>query len=380
MTMRGATRARTASGCRWAVVALAAAAVVAALLATAAMARMLLLPQRGTPQLRLPLTFVAAAAAAPRRLARGAIVYNVLPGAALAAELAASLRALDAHFNDAFARPVVIFHPARARPGARDAKAAPLTAAEQEALRNCTRSALAFAEVDFEALADAAALAAAPELAYGWYTIGYRHMCNFFLQAIADQPILADYDYFWRFDAHSNLVAPVAADVFEEMHARGAAYGFASTEAEFWEFATGLQAAAEAHFGRPASAAMRGAFVGPPMQWGRDRNDAAIAACRARSDNCRNDWNLRIYFNNFEVVSLAWMRSPSYRAFAAALQKSGGIYSTRWGDAPMRTFAVEYMLDPREVLLFRDVRVEHRGGLHDTRAAAAEVLGERRWW
>jgi len=318
----------------------------------------------------------AAAAAMPR--ARGAIIYVTVPSAV--GELEASLRALDAHYNDAFNAPVIIFHPATARPGARDASAAPLSAAAMLALRNASRSVLTFAEVDFEALADAASLAAAPDLVYGFYTIGYRNMCNFFLQAVADEPALAGFDYYWRFDSHSNLVAPVTADVFETMREAGAAYGFASTQAEYWEFGVGLQAAAERHFGRPAGAALRNAFVGPPLQWGADRNDAAIAACRERADGCARDWNLRIYFNNFEVVSLAWLRSASHRAYAAALQAAGGIYDARrWGDAPMRTLAVEYLLSPREVHLFRHVRVEHRGGLHDTRAAAAEVLGEARW-
>ena len=311
--------------------------------------------------------------------AKGAILYVTVPSAV--DELKASLRALDLYYNDNFPTPVIIFHPAKARPGARDLSAAPLSTAVQATLRNNSRSVLIFAEVDFESLADAAALAAAPDLVYGFYTIGYRNMCNFFLQAVADEPALAGIDYYWRFDSHSNLVAPVAADVFETMRAAGASYGFASTQAEFWEFSVGLQAVAEHHFGRPAGAALRAAFVGPPLQWGANRNDAAIAACRQRADGCAQEWNGRIYFNNFEIVSLAWMRSGSHRAFAAALQAAGGIYDARrWGDAPMRTLAVEYLLSPREVHLYRYLRVEHRGGLHDTHAAAAEVLGEARVW
>jgi alpha 1,2-mannosyltransferase len=41
------------------------------------------------------------------------------------------------------------------------------------------------------------------------------------------------------------------------------------------------------------------------------------------------------YWSNFEIADLRWFRSPEYIAYFDYLDKVGGFYYERWGDAPV---------------------------------------------
>ncbi len=59
------------------------------------------------------------------------------------------------------------------------------------------------------------------------------------------------------------------------------------------------------------------------------------------------EWNYLYYYNNFEICSLAFGRSP--------------IYKYRWGDAPIRTLAVALLVPPEKIHRFTDVPYAHAG-------------------
>lgn len=69
----------------------------------------------------------------------------------------------------------------------------------------------------------------------------------------------------------------------------------------------------------------------------------------------------RIFFNNFEVMDLSWMRSQEYRAAFKAIDADGGIYRRRWGDAPIRTLLALTLLPLDELHHFRVVGYRHPG-------------------
>ena len=63
---------------------------------------------------------------------------------------------------------------------------------------------------------------------------------------------------------------------------------------------------------------------------------------------------------SFEVVDLALMRSPEYRAAFQAVDESGGLYYFRWGDAPIRTLLVLALLPRDQIHHFRIVGYKHQ--------------------
>merc|ERR1711988_1768266 len=44
-----------------------------------------------------------------------------------------------------------------------------------------------------------------------------------------------------------------------------------------------------------------------------------------------------MYFTNFFVTKVSWWRQESVQLFLSAVDRNGGIYRHRWGDAPIQT-------------------------------------------
>ena len=58
------------------------------------------------------------------------------------------------------------------------------------------------------------------------------------------------------------------------------------------------------------------------------------------------EWNNNMYYTNFEISRFDWWRSAAVRAFCDHLLRDGGVYSARWGDAPIHLLAVSLFLPP----------------------------------
>jgi hypothetical protein len=77
----------------------------------------------------------------------------------------------------------------------------------------------------------------------------------------------------------------------------------------------------------------------------------------ARSVGARFTWKpSKVYYNNFEVVAMSFMQSQVYRDYLAAIDKDGGIFRYRWGDAPIKTYAAQMFLQPHQLLALKDFR------------------------
>jgi hypothetical protein len=322
----------------------------------------------------------AGEAATPPRLAT--ILYMLDGAPSRVADMARSLQALDLNFNDRFHYPVTVLVPAaRTLPdgsvvGSGDSHL--VTPEQERALREGTRSRLTFAPVDFESYADAALLASTPEVVVGRFGKGYRHMCNFFAGPVADHPALAKYRYFWRFDTDSYLVEPVLYDVFAEMARRSWRYGHGHADCDWHVVTEGLYQVAQGVYGaRELDARVPPTFADRSCLRGFSPAEQA------------HGWNNRIFYNNFEVVDLQWMRSDAYQSLYRAAAAAGGIFNQRWGDAPIRTLAVFGTLPPAAVHHFRDVSYYHQAlygpvVVHlivcGTLAAAGLAVGGVWWW
>ena len=66
-----------------------------------------------------------------------------------------------------------------------------------------------------------------------------------------------------------------------------------------------------------------------------------------------------IFYNNFEVASFSLFRNSTYLSYFDYLDRKGGIYYERWGDAPIRTYYIAWMLDRKLVHMFEDVPYFH---------------------
>jgi hypothetical protein len=281
---------------------------------------------------------------------RGAIIYLADGAPSRVRALRLSLASLDAAYNSAARRPVIVFFDTGG-----GESAPPLSAAQCSALARASAGPLSCAAVDLAALVPAAALAAAPAVvAHGdgnVWGLGYRLMANFFAGPVALHPALRDYAYYWRLDTDAQLLGAVARDPFAELEAAHAAYGYVAEQCDWHLLTTGLAAAAAAALGvddRGLAARLPPAFVDGSCGRGPGEPDGGT-------------YNNRIFYNNFEVVSLAWLRSPAYQRFYERVAAAGGILAaTRWGDAPIRTLAALALL-PRSALHRFRISYAHQG-------------------
>jgi alpha 1,2-mannosyltransferase len=73
------------------------------------------------------------------------------------------------------------------------------------------------------------------------------------------------------------------------------------------------------------------------------------------SDNGGESYNLCHFWSNFEIGDLNFWRSDAYMDYFNHLEKAGGFYYERWGDAPVHSIAAALFLDKNEIHWFQDI-------------------------
>lgn len=159
--------------------------------------------------------------------------------------------------------------------------------------------------------------------------IGYHHMCRFHAKSVYEQPILGRLQYVWRLDDHSFITRQISYDIFREMRDRRIQYGFKNVVRDGQRCVIGLWPAVNNY--------MRQRSIIPKFKWPR----------------------YRIFYNNFEISDLDVWRSPQYRDYIDFIDRLGGIYYHRWGDAPIKTIAVTLFLFKNYTHHFKDIGYIH---------------------
>jgi alpha 1,2-mannosyltransferase len=236
-----------------------------------------------------------------------------------------SLGLLDRNFNDRFHYPVIVFHE-------------DFTEELKGELRASTRSPITFELLEF-ALPEFLDPAEVPDKVLGRFGVGYRHMCRFFGGMMYRHPAMLGFDWYWRLDTDSFLLGKIGYDVFEYMAKRDLWYGYMVMLEETPSVVEGLWDATRAYI---AERNLRPARMNHLL-------------------NANKEWNYLYYYNNFEICSLSFGRSAAYTDYFDYLDRLGGIYKYRWGDAPIRTLAVALLVPEEKTHRFTDVPYAHAG-------------------
>ncbi|KAA8916377.1 hypothetical protein TRICI_001486 [Trichomonascus ciferrii] len=70
-------------------------------------------------------------------------------------------------------------------------------------------------------------------------------------------------------------------------------------------------------------------------------------------------YNMCHFWSNFEIARMDFFRSKEYSDFFDSLERSGGFWTERWGDAPVHSLAAGLFLEPEQVHYFRDIGYRH---------------------
>ena len=71
------------------------------------------------------------------------------------------------------------------------------------------------------------------------------------------------------------------------------------------------------------------------------------------------DYNNCQFFSNFEVGDLNFFRGKANEKYFEWLDRGGGFYYERFGDAPIHTLSVAMFLPKREIWYFKDIGYQH---------------------
>lgn len=176
--------------------------------------------------------------------------------------------------------------------------------------------------------------------------INWRHMCRFYAGLFMDHPLMTGYDYFWRLEAGVSYTCQLDYDPFVWMQENGKIFGFTITLRElplaltgFWESVTNF-------------------FENNPELSAKSNSRLLITSDGNKTYNGCHFWS------NMEIGDLRFFRSEGYRRYFKFLDKLGGIYYARWGDAPIHTVALTTMLNISQIHYFEDIGYDHTGSMH----------------
>lgn len=161
---------------------------------------------------------------------------------------------------------------------------------------------------------------------------GYRHMCHFFGDDIFNRAELSCYDYFMRLDDDSYILSQIKFNVFDKMSKEGIKYSYRFEMTENKNVCQGLLETAQA-------------FI--------DANPH-LNRTGARPKK------VKLYYTNFEICDLKWFQSEPWKKYFEAIDAANGIWTNRWGDAPIRWLGLQYLLVPKEILPLKWMAYQHQ--------------------
>ncbi|KAL2267314.1 hypothetical protein VTJ83DRAFT_4591 [Remersonia thermophila] len=172
-------------------------------------------------------------------------------------------------------------------------------------------------------------------------SISYRHMCRFESGFFFRHPLMMNYEYYWRVEPSVELFCDIHYDPFRYMHEHKKKYSFVISLYEYPETIPTLWDSA------------RKFMKNHPEHIAEDN------LLRFLSDDGGETYNRCHFWSNFEIGSLEWLRSKAYIDYFETLDKDGGFFYERWGDAPVHSIAAGLMLKREEIHFFNDIAYYH---------------------
>lgn len=164
-----------------------------------------------------------------------------------------------------------------------------------------------------------------------------RYWSGFFYK----HPLLQKYDYYWRAETGSSYLCDFDFDPFERLKSQEKTYSFVIPMTEFGPTIKSLWSTVKDYV----------KTVKPTFP----KNNALGFV----TDDNMETYNLCHFWSNFELADLRFFRSSEYQEFFEHLDKSGGFFYERWGDAPIHSIAVSLLQDKKKIWHMEEMGYSH---------------------
>lgn len=192
----------------------------------------------------------------------------------------------------------------------------------------------------------------ARDVIYGG-SLSYRNMCRFYSGFFFRHPLLDQFEWYWRVEPGVKYYCDQLYDPFKFLKDNDKKYGFVITIYEYKDTVPTLwQAASEFIADRPELLAPDNSL--PFLTDSKYYRPGDLVM-----DVEEGEWNLCHFWSNFEIANLDVYRSQAYLDFFDHLDKKGGFFYERWGDAPVHSLALGLLLNKSQIHHFADVGYKH---------------------
>ncbi|KAL2378681.1 Glycolipid 2-alpha-mannosyltransferase 1 [Blastomyces dermatitidis] len=172
-------------------------------------------------------------------------------------------------------------------------------------------------------------------------SISYRHMCRYESGFFFRHELLNQFDYYWRVEPSVEYFCDISYDPFKFMKDNKKKYSFVISLYEYKETVLTLWDSVKK-------------FMKKYPQHIAENNNLEFV-----SQDGGETYNLCHFWSNFEIGDLNWLRSQAYLDYFDILDKDGGFFYERWGDAPVHSIAAALMLKKEEVHFFNEIAYYH---------------------
>lgn len=176
----------------------------------------------------------------------------------------------------------------------------------------------------------------------------YHRMCRWNSGKFFQNPELKDYDWYWRVEPNTQYYCDIDYDVFAYMEDNDKDYGFNINLYDSAESMPTLWPTTVEFFNEhpeyvhPNSAR---AWLIHQAQVSRNQKTGGYSTCH--------------FWSNFEIGRLDFFRSKEYTEYFDHLDRAGGFFYERWGDAPVHSIALALLTDKSRIHFFKDIGYNH---------------------
>lgn len=180
----------------------------------------------------------------------------------------------------------------------------------------------------------------------------YRNMCHFNSGYFYRQKRLLNYEWYFRVEPDVEYMCDFQYDPFTVLRENKKKYGFVIAIPEYentiptlWSTVKKFMAEHPQHL-HPNNALD---FI--------TTNETDVFYWLQHKTS--TEYNLCHFWLNFEIGNLDFFRGDAYGAYFDYLDKLGGFYYERWGDAPVHTIGLALLMDKNEIHHFEDIGYHH---------------------
>jgi len=181
--------------------------------------------------------------------------------------------------------------------------------------------------------------------------ISYHQMCRWNSGLFHHHPALANTQYYWRVEPNVHFFCSIDYDVFRYMDSHNKTYGFTINLYDSPESIPSLWPETENFLADSENSK----YLHPnnAMEWLTDGKH------RPSNKQKANGYSTCHFWSNFEIASLDFWRSEAYTAYFNHLDRAGGFFYERWGDAPVHAIALGLFENKDKIHWFRDIGYQH---------------------